>query len=297
MAKEIVMPRMGDEMTEGKLVNWLKHEGEMVNKGEPLAEIETDKVTVEIEALDSGVLQRLLVAEGQMVPVGEIIAFLITAEEGQVEEKQASPARATRTQTGQETRTMASDPPPVRAEHRVASRSARPIAEKGPSGVTQNFTPSATLTSADAPPIQSKLAKASPLARRIAQEYGLDLVSIRGTGPGGRVVRYDVESAVKGQHVLNLALPPSPARPQPKPVPSEETLLTQPMEPANTRPADEHLLTRLQQTMARRMVESKTSAPHFYLTTEIDVTETMALRSRLNREVDAEEKISVNDLV
>ncbi|MEO6891707.1 MAG: dihydrolipoamide acetyltransferase family protein [Ktedonobacteraceae bacterium] len=269
MAKEIVMPRMGDEMTEGKLVNWLKHEGEMVNKGEPLAEIETDKVTVEIEAVDSGVLQRLLVAEGQMVPVGEIIAFLITAEEGQVEEKQVSPARATHTQTGQETRTMASDPPPVRAKHNVASRSARSLAEKGPSGVTQNFTPSATLTSTDAPPIQSKLAKASPLARRIAQEHGLDLVAIRGTGPGGRVVRHDVEDEVKkGYGGLT-----------------------------ETPPADEQVLTRLQQTMARRMLESKTSAPHFYLTTEIDVTETMALRSRLNREVDAEEKISVNDLV
>lgn len=229
MTKEIIMPKMGDEMTEGKLVNWLRHEGEMVNKGEPLAEIETDKVTVEIEAVDSGVLQRLLVAEGQMVPVGEIIAFLITAEEGQVEEMQASPARATHTQTGQETRTIASDPPPVRAEHK----------------------------------------KASPLARRIAQEHGLDLVAIRGTGPGGRVVRHDVEDEVKkGYGGLT-----------------------------ETPPGDEQVLTRLQQTMARRMLESKTSVPHFYLTTEIDVTETMALRSRLNREVDAEEKISVNDLV
>jgi pyruvate dehydrogenase E2 component (dihydrolipoamide acetyltransferase) len=298
MAKEIVMPKMGDEMTEGKLVNWLKHAGETVSKGEPLAEIETDKVTVEIEAADSGVLQRLLVAEGQMVPVGEIIAFLITAEEGQVEEKQAPPARATNTQIVQQTRPLASDPPPAQAGHRVASRSVQSIAEKGPSGPTKNVTPSATLIYTDAPPIQNKYAKASPLARRIAQEHGIDLVAIRGTGPGGRVVRHDVEDEVKkGNRVLTPTVPPMPAHPRPLRVLSEETLQVQPGGPPETPPVDEQVLTRLQQTMARRMLESKTSAPHFYLTAEIDVTETMALRSRLNREVDAEEKISVNDLI
>ena len=298
MTKEIIMPKMGDEMTEGKLVNWLKHAGETVSKSEPLAEIETDKVTVEIEAADSGVLQRLLVAEGQMVPVGEIIAFLITAEEGQVEERQAPPARATHIQTGQATKTIASDPPPVQTEHKVASRSAESIAEKGPSAPTKNVTPSATLTYTDVPPIQSKLAKASPLARRIAQEHGLDLVAIRGTGPGGRVVRHDVEDEVKkGNGVLTIIVPPIPAHSQALRVPSEATLPVQPAGLTETLPADEQVLTRLQQTMARRMLESKTSAPHFYLTTEIDVTETMALRSRLNREVDAEEKISVNDLI
>ena len=298
MTKEITMPKMGDEMTEGKLVNWLKHAGETVSKGEPLAEIETDKVTVEIEASDSGVLQRLLVAEGQMIPAGEIIAFLITAEEGQGEEKQAPPVRVTNTQTGQETSTMASDPPPVQVEHKVASRSAASIVEKGSSSPTKNVIPSATLISTDASLIQSKLAKASPLARRLAQEHGLDPGAIRGTGPGGRVVRHDVEDEVKkGNGVLTPTVAPIPAHPQLLRVTSEETLPVQSDGLTETPPADEQVLTRLQQTMARRMLESKTSVPHFYLTTEIDVTETMALRSRLNREVDAEEKISVNDLV
>ena len=296
MAKEIAMPKMGDEMTEGKLVNWLKHEGETVSKGEPIAEIETDKVTIEVEASETGIVQRLLVEEGAAVPVGKSIAVLTTAEESDAQEMPAPS-----TSMPEEPEASATDttlPMSMQTEHSAAPRPTLSIGERGTSGATQSMAATATLNHTDAHTVQDGHAKASPLARRIAQEHGLDLLAIHGTGPGGRVLRHDVEEKVKkGNGVLTLAFSPSPAPPQPIPAPSKETPPAQPTSSTDTRPADEHILTRLQQTMARRMVESKTNVPHFYLTTEVDVTETMALRVQLNKVVDEKEKISVNDLV
>lgn len=232
-----------------------------------------------------------------MVPVGEVIALLSTTEEDQVEKKQAPPVQ-TSSQKGQATRARASEPPPVQVERGTAPPSAGSISERGPSDTIKTLLPSETMISPDTTRIQSRLAQASPLARRIAQEYGLDLVAIRGTGPGGRVVRHDVADELKkGHHMLTPAPPPASVHPQPQPVTFQETPLVQQADLPGTLRADEQVLIRLQHTMARRMVESKTSAPHFYLTSEIDVTEAMTLRSRLNREVNAEEKISVNDLV
>ncbi len=280
MAKEIVMPKMGDEMTEGKIVNWLKREGATINKGEPLAEIETDKVTVEIEAPESGVLQHLLVAEGQMVLVGEVLALIATEAEAQAQALSAP-------QQAQTARKIASQS----ASTPTASKEAPLPARPGEASGRAHHRPSVAVLDIELPTTR---AKASPLARRIAQAYGVDLVAIRGTGPGGRVVRSDVEHEVEKGFFASM---PTSGVPQPQSVPSQETPLVPHVEAASTLPADEQVLTRLQQTMARRMLESKTNAPHFYLTSEIDVTETMALRSRLNQEVEADEKISINDLV
>lgn len=278
MTKEMVMPKMGDEVTEGKLVNWLKREGDTISKGEPLAEIETDKVTVEIEAPDSGVLLRLLVAEGQIVPVGDVLALI-------------APGKAAQAQGIPTPQSQVGAPQQAQTAREEAPHSGEPGEERGPGSGIQSRGRAVAVVDTD---LTMTRAKASPLARRIAQAYGLDLAAMRGTGPGGRVVRFDVEREVKKGFLAPLF---TPGDPQPHPVPAQETSPAARAEPASAFPADEQILTRLQQTMARRMLESKTNAPHFYLTCEIDVTETMALRSRLNQEVDADEKISVNDLV
>ncbi len=290
MAKEIVMPKMGDEMTEGKLVTWLKREGSTISKGEPLAEIEADKVTVEIEAPETGVLQRLLVAEGQLVPVGEALALIVPEAEAQAREIPAPHVQASpfpKAQTGK----MATSHPASAPTALEAPRSVRPGEEREPASGISRARPSVAVIDTE---LSSTRVKASPLARRIAQAYGVDLMAIHGSGPGGRVVRFDVESEMEKGLFAPLS---SSDDPRPQPVPSQEAWPTAHAEPASALPADEQILTRLQQTMARRMLESKTHAPHFYLTCEIDVTETMALRARLNQQVDADEKISVNDLV
>ena len=209
MAVDIVMPRMSDTMEKGTIVRWLKHEGQEVKKGEPIAEIETDKATMQLESYAGGTLQRILLPEGQSAPIGTPIAVIGAAGEQKVE-RVAAPARA-----------VAAAPPPAAEE-----------AEKRP--------------------------LASPVARRLAEELNIDLRAVTGTGPGGRITREDVESVAMEQRG---APPPSPAEPAAGPV--------------------ERRVTRMQETIARRMVQSKTTVPHFYVTTEVDMAQAARLRQQL----------------
>ncbi len=241
MATEIFMPRMGYDMTEGKLVRWLKHEGDTVGKGEAVAEIETDKVVIEVEAFAAGVLRRIEVAEGSTVPVGTRIGIVAAADE-------ALPVAA-------------STPRPTNA----APATVAPAA------------PAASSSAAASAPARGESASAvnaSPLARRLAHEHGIDLATVTGSGPGGKISREDILAAVAAAGTGSSS-PPAAAL------------------------ADEHLpLSRLHQTMGRRMLESKTQVPHFYLTMQVDMTEAMALRERLNAEAGgAAARMSVNDLI
>lgn len=249
---EVIMPKMGDAMTEGKLLRWIKQQGDTVKKGEPIAEIETDKVNVDIEAEWDGVLARLVAAAGDVVPVGSPIAVI------------ARPG-----------------------EQIDASASARSAALGGgaPAGPAQAASPQAAATTAhSARPAATQPApdaagqvRASPLARRLAEQHAISLQSITGTGPQGRITEGDVEAAVSAR-AATPASGPAPAGP-------------------TSAGARDVALTRMRQTIARRMTESKQTTPHIYLTTSVRMDTAMDVRRELNDRLGPERKISVNDLV
>jgi pyruvate dehydrogenase E2 component (dihydrolipoamide acetyltransferase) len=228
---EVIMPKMGDAMVTGKILAWRKKHGERVTKGEPLLEIETDKVNVEVEAEQSGVLH-ILAREGEVVPVGQVIAYI----------------------NGPET---AAPPPPAETE----SAGAPPV---GPEGKPAPH------------PEEAERIKASPLARRLASQHGIDLTKIRGTGPGGRIVERDVQAYL-------AQLRPAEAPPRPAPAPEAEY--------------EDLALPRMRQAIARTVVQSKQTIPHFYVTAEADLSRALELRKQLEEALGEEGRITVNDLV
>lgn len=242
LATEVIMPQMGFDMKEGKVVRWLKKPGEPVNRGEVLAEIETDKAVVEVEAFAGGVLRQIVVQEGVTVPVGETIAVIGGADE----------------------------PLPERPATKVTPAAGNSAA------------PAISAPAQPAAPAGER-AKASPVARRLAEERGIDLSKMTGTGPGGRITEKDVEA-------FAAAKPAAPVAPAAAPVPAAPTAAT----PA----AGREELTRMRLAIARRMAQSKREIPHFYLATEIDMTAALGLRKELNDAAqEGDSKITVNDLV
>lgn len=236
MAYEVVMPQMGADMKEGTIVRWLKKEGEKVKRGEPIAEIETDKANVEIEAFESGVFRKILAQPGETVTVGQTIA-LITAPDEDISQYEAAPAREEE-----------AAPAPAAEPARAPTAARAPAAEEG--------------------------VRASPLARRIAEEEGIDLRQVSGTGPDGRIVRRDIEA-----FLVQAAAPAAEERPAAPPAAVPVTM------------------GRMRQTIARRMAQSKREAPHYYVTAEIDMTKAHELRSQLNAALGEEAHVTVNDLL
>jgi len=245
MAETISMPKLGFDMAEGTLVRWVRKEGELVNKGEVLAEIETDKATVEVESSASGIVRRQLVDEGAVVPVNTPIAIVGSADEdisGQLEVDSGQPVE------------------PVREPATAPDREPTPV-----TGVV--------------PTPAEGLVKASPLAKRIAREQGIDLDRIQGSGPGGRIVRRDVESAMG-----NLSATASAQK---------STVVGRP-----SAPGDETIrFSKLRSAIARRMTESKTTIPHFYVTHEYKMDALLELRKQINAYLPDEGKVSVNDFI
>ena len=243
------MPQMGYDMQEGTVVRWLKAEGSEVKGGEPIAEIETDKAVVEFEAYASGVLHKILVPEGTTVPVGQAIAIIGAEGESVDEAVAAAVAKAP---------TVETPAPPTPA----------PPAK-------------ATVPSDGAPPVPAAQVRASPVARRIAEERGIDLAQVVGTGPGGRVTKDDVLAVEPGQAVAEDATPTEVAEPAPRAAPGEVIPLS-----------------RMRQQIARVTVRSKQEKPHFYVSADIDVTRAMELRHEVNQALEKEGvRITVNDLV
>ncbi|UCF60323.1 MAG: 2-oxo acid dehydrogenase subunit E2 [Anaerolineaceae bacterium] len=252
MAEVITMPKLGFDMAEGILVRWVKGEDEQVEKGEVLAEIETDKATVEVESIISGVVRKHIIDEGTAAPVGAPIAVIGEAAEeidleailGEV--KEAEPVLETQEPIPEPTPAM-SEPTPPAPEIAVEGRL--------PDGV-----------------------RASPVARRLAAEHGLDLRTISGTGPGGRIVKQDVESSLKEQPVrLVEAVPYLP--------------------PSERRETERIQMSKLRGIIGRRMTAAKQQLPHFYVTIDLDAAPMMTLRSELNSMLPEGEKISVNDFI
>ena len=265
---EIIMPRLSDTMEEGTLAAWLKQPGDQVQRGDVLAEIETDKATMELEAFEEGVLQQILVKEGETVPIGQPIAIVGA---GGASAPAAAPAQ----------------PAPDAAAPSPAEQAAK--IETTPEVETSTAAASAAAASAAAPAAAGEPVKASPMARAIARDQGIDLSTVTGSGPGGRVVKADVEALAAGDggRAAPAAAPAAPAVKTPAAA-----------QPAPGADVEEIPLTNMRKTVARRLVESMQSAPHFYLTIQVDVEALLGLRAELNQRLaDEGVKLSVNDLL
>lgn len=272
---EVNMPRLSDTMREGTITRWLKKPGDQVKRGDILAEVETDKANMEVEAYDSGLLERIVVQAGETAPIGQVIA-VISSKNG---------AR----------RGAASD--------QVAPMTSQ-TTQVSPSMGKNGFSPSHAggHQGAGTEEKEAGVVKASPLARRVAEEHGINIHQLKGTGPGGRIVRDDVEDAIVLQKTASATAPQAPASSQVErltPTPSAPTPALPAKGPEMAGVGEEVVnLTSMQKTIARRLTESKQTVPHFYISNEVDMTDALALRQKLNESF-AEEgiKISVNDLV
>jgi pyruvate dehydrogenase E2 component (dihydrolipoamide acetyltransferase) len=257
--QDIAMPRLSDSMEEGTVLNWLKKVGDEVAMGEELVEIETDKANMGYEADVAGTLLEILVQENETAPVGAVIARIGDKDAELPSVAPAGPATA-------------GDPP------------LPPVAKASSATVPPTVSPAGSNGSGNG------RVKASPLARRIASELGVDISGISGTGPGGRIVKKDVESAA------GAGTAAAPAAPAPSAAPAA------PAASAATETAKGSVevieLTKLQQVVSRRMSESKAVAPHFYLTTEVDMGAAVAARARI-KEISGEGEVvpSFNDMV
>jgi pyruvate dehydrogenase E2 component (dihydrolipoyllysine-residue acetyltransferase) len=267
MAEIVAMPKLGFDMSEGTLVRWVIQEGEAVAKGAVLAEIETDKATVEVESNFEGVVARHLVDEGTVVPVGDPIA--VVGEKGEkIDFDALLGAQAEKEEKPEEEAEKPGEAPTVTGPAATAA----PVEEGAnlPAGV-----------------------RASPLARRMAEDEGIDLTRVRGTGPQGRITKKDIE-AYQQQAPAPIAAPVGPA-------PAEEKRFGLPLpafSPVGPPPPDEHIkLKRLRAAIGRRMTESIQQVPHFYVTHEYNVDKLMALRKQVNALLGEGEKVSVNDFV
>lgn len=266
MAETIQMPKLGFDMAEGTLVRWVKKVGDTINKGDVVAEIETDKATIEIETTASGTILKHLVNEGDVVPVGADIALV--GEPGEAVEGATPAAR----------------PAPEAAPEPAAVEAAPSAAPAQPAVAVQVKAGDGRLPGG---------VKASPLARRIARDKGLDLSQIPGSGPGGRIVRRDVESFTPVQ------APPAPPKAAPAPAAAPIAAPAPSFGPLPEGPDVEVVPTsKLRTRIGRRMVEAKQQAPHFYVTTEMDVEALLNLRQQLNASLEeGAAKISVNDMI
>jgi pyruvate dehydrogenase E2 component (dihydrolipoamide acetyltransferase) len=273
---QIIMPKLSDTMTEGVVVRWLKKEGDVINMGDVLAEIETDKATMEMEAFDEGTLRAIYVQEGQKVNVGEPIALIggdeETASPANVEKVHALPRR----RISQE-RPRTPQPKLAEVEHARATADV----EEGLSQMPQRKRGSeGTGAARAAEAVVGGRIKASPLARKVAAKMNLDLNRIEGSGPGGRIIQEDVLAAASPEHTPATT---SVVVPLPKPTPADSEVT--PLSP-------------MRRIIAQRMVESKSQVPHFYLQAELDVASLLQLRLKANESLSsAGVKLSINDFV
>jgi len=271
MSIAIEMPKLSDTMTEGTLVRWLKKVGDNVTVGDVLAEVETDKATMEMEAFDEGVLAEIYVQDGNKVDVGQKLALLLGKGE-KIDPNEPKPVQANK-------------PSPEKNEDKPGG--VPPIESpetKAPVAPNVQQVPESAPTEAGTP----GRVKASPLAKKVASELGVDLSTVTGSGPGGRIVREDVVAAGKSS-------PPAPAK---------QEVVARPVAPKSPAvvPALEDKkipLSGMRKTIAARLLESKTTIPHFYLQAEIDAEPLIGLRQLINAAAESAGlgKLTVNDFI
>ncbi len=305
MSETITLPKLGFDMREGTFLNWVKNVGETINKGDVLAEIESDKATIEVESSASGILLETLVKPGDTVPVGNPIA--VVGAPGEAPANGSTPAAQNAAPAAQsvppEPPTSGADLPsaqstagegPTSAPPQPERQSAKDVPAAAPQAAPQASAAPAAETDEDLP----DGLRASPVARRIAEERKVDLRQVKGSGPNGRITKADVEG-----YVVPAAPAPAPipvAAPATAPAPVAPTVPA--ARPAAVAPAlgpgmEEVPLSRLRQRIATRLVESKQTIPHFYITTEVEMDAALALRKQVNESLDDAHKITVNDLI
>ncbi|QXD16378.1 pyruvate dehydrogenase complex dihydrolipoamide acetyltransferase [Rhodocaloribacter litoris] len=267
MAIPVEMPKMSDTMEEGVLVSWLVEEGASVSAGDVIAQVETDKATMDLEVYDDGVLLKKVIQEGEAVPIGGLIAVL--GEEGE-------------------------DISEVLAKYGGGDGSAAPEPEtkaeavEAEAGQAPSGDGAAEEAAVAAGPEEGARIKASPLARKMAREHGIDLRTVRGSGPEGRIIKRDIEALLAGAPV---EVPEAAPKPAPAEAPAEA--------PAMPAAYDVERISQMRKTIARRLAQSKFTAPHFYLTVDVDMEKATAFREQLNELAEAQGrgKVSFNDLV
>jgi pyruvate dehydrogenase E2 component (dihydrolipoamide acetyltransferase) len=304
---DVVMPRLSDSMEEGTILKWLKAEGDEVTRGDELVEIETDKATMTYEADSAGTLS-IVAQEGDTLPIGEVIARIGAG--GEAPAGDSAPAEATQQAEASGNGGRSEAPPAAAPAATAEPPAAAPEPEPEPAAAAESAAPSADGNGGRA--------KASPVARRIAREQGIDLSALQGTGPGGRIVKADVEAAASGG-APQAAAPAEPASP--------ETAQAAPAAPAAPAPAPEpqpaaaaaagrvgpslaetgtakgdvsvQELTRTQQVIARRMAESKATVPEFTIATDVDMEGAVDLRKQLKAAAESVSGVvpSYNDMV
>jgi pyruvate dehydrogenase E2 component (dihydrolipoamide acetyltransferase) len=273
MATKVVMAQLSPTMEEGRLVEWKVSEGDEVQQGDVVAEIETDKANMDVEALGSGVLRKIVVQEGETVPVGALIGVIAGADEDigdLLQEAEAEAAGSGAAAAGEGDEGERREPEEERAAPRAPGSEAAPAGEA----------PVTAVAGGGEGRRDGGRLRASPVARRMAEDEGLDLSRIEGSGPGGRIVKADVEGALEsGAAARGGRTAAGPARL------AEETVQ----------------LSQMRKAIARRLAQSLGPVPHFFLTTEIDMGRALELRAELNEQIGGGEegapKVGVNDLL
>lgn len=276
MATKVIMPKLSPTMEEGQIARWLKKEGDKVSMGEPLAEIDTDKATMEMQALANGVLRKIVINEGQAAPLGQLIAIIGEPDEDIASLLSEAPAGAAPAPAKQEAEPA---PPPAPEAPAPPPQSPQPQARAAAAG---------SGNTGNGQQASSGRVIVSPLAARMAAESGLDLRSIQGSGPGGRIVKKDIEAAMS----------------QPAAAPAAQQRYPRAVEPGQYQPAPvaaasayrDEPATQIRQTIAKRLVTSLGPVPHFFLTTDIEMDRAAEMRKGINA-LDPDLKISINDII
>jgi len=275
MPIDIFMTQLSPTMTEGKIARWLKKEGDTLESGDVLLEVETDKATMEVEVIDEGILHKIISPEGALVSVGAAIGII--ADEG--EEVAADYVPENNVDTPVEA--ASPKPSPIPTPTQVPAAPAVAIAVPVPETAAVDM--AAVERSAN-----NKRIKASPLARRLAKQKGINLAALQGTGPNGRITQSDVESASK--RGISLGMGSATAIPGPRPMP------TGPL-PYHADEYESVENSMMRKAISRRLTESKQQVPHFYLSLDVAMDRLMDLRAQLNESADGAFKLSVNDFI
>jgi pyruvate dehydrogenase E2 component (dihydrolipoamide acetyltransferase) len=282
MATQVIMPKLSPTMEEGQLSRWLKKEGDKVSMGEPLAEIDTDKATMEMQALGSGVLRKILIQEGESAPLGQLIAIIGEPDEdiSSLTSEAAAPPASKSSKPAEEPK----QPAPAEAQ---------PAGEAAATAKAPDKSAAAGNGREESKPAQSGRLIVSPLAARMAAESGIDLRSMSGSGPGGRIIKRDVEEVIS--HGKAAAAPTGSQAPQRhlRAVPGS------PLQKSAIAAASayhDEPMTEMRRTIAKRLVTSLGPVPHFFLTIEIEMDRAAEMRKAIN-ELDSELKISINDII
>ena len=292
MATQVIMPKLSPTMEEGQLSRWLKKEGDKVSMGEPLAEIDTDKATMEMQALGNGVLRKILIQEGESAPLGQLIAIIGEPDEdisALTAQSAASPSPKAAAPSEPAKETSEPEAKPTPAPETAAAGSVSGSASSNASG---NASGNGGQESAQPERTATGRLIVSPLAARMAAESGIDLRTVSGSGPGGRIIKRDVEELVAGKAAGAPAAAQSPQR-------HLRAVSGSPLQQSATAQASAYRdepASEMRRTIAKRLVTSLGPVPHFFLTTEIEMDRAAEMRKGIN-ELDPELKISINDII